>query len=230
MFYRLLFLIFSPVFIVINKKPSKKTVIIQENSASSILEKASQTLRSYQTLQLHFSLNLETYSSNKIKIIAQKPGIFKMKGKKYYAGIREQEFFFDGSLLKVYDKRNNELQISQPDPHRATGIGLNPQQIFTDVDFYKKGFQYRLNGKSIVGRHSCWEIELVPIDKTVIFTKIWLYISEHNFRIRKAVISDKRGTKYTYSIRRMIVNKALEDATFDFDEQAHKNVEIIDLR
>lgn len=230
MFYDLLLILIFNFSGSSNQKPVVTNTIIQETQASSILEKVSHALHSYKTLQLYFNLNLETYSSNKIKIKANKSGVFKMKGKKYYAGIREQEFFFDGIVLKVYDKRNNELQISQPDPHKNTGIGLNPQQIFTDVDFYKKGFQYRLNGKTMTGRHNCWQIELVPIDKTLIFSKIWLYVSENNFRIRKAVITDKKGSKYTYSVRRMIVNKELGDEIFNFNEAAYKNVEIIDLR
>lgn len=209
---------------------TKKTRPIRDTSAEFILEKASQTLQSYQTLQINFNLNLETYSSNQIKIQAHKPGVFKMKGHKYYAGIREQEFFFDGNILRVYDKRSNELQISKPDPNRATGMGLSPQQIFTDVNFYKQGFKYRLIGKVLLGSRNCWKIELVPVDRTVIFTKIWLYISEQDFRIRKAVIADKRGSKYTYSIKRTAVNKPLDDNVFTFDENEHKNVEIIDLR
>ena len=104
---------------------------------------------------------------------------------------------------------------------------LNPAKIFT---IYEKGFKSvytndtKLNGKTL---HN---IDLTPIDSKRSFFKVRLQIEKLTKQITNAVIFDKNGNKYTYTIKTFTPNVKVPESTFAFDSKLYPGVELVDLR
>ena len=107
-----------------------------------------------------------------------------------------------------------------------SGNGINPAQIFT---IYEKGYKYIYNGEVKKGGKVYQEIDLTPEEDKSYF-KIRLEIDKLKKQIYSAMIFDKNGNRYTYTLNTLVPNIQVPDNTFTFDPKMHKGVEMVDLR
>jgi outer membrane lipoprotein-sorting protein len=135
-----------------------------------------------------------------------------------------QEIISDGKSQWTYLKKDNEVQVSDVD---KSGEGFNPAQIFT---IYEKGYKYLYTGDQKLNGKLCQVIELSPTDAKKSVFKIKLFIDKAQKQIYSALIFDKNGNKYNYTIKSFAANAALPDSIFGFDAKAHPGVEVVDLR
>jgi outer membrane lipoprotein-sorting protein len=73
-------------------------------------------------------------------------------------------------------------------------------------------------------------IDLTPTDSKRTFFKVRLQIDKVNKQITNAVIFDKNGNKYTYTIKTFTPNVKVPESTFAFDAKKYPGVEVVDLR
>jgi len=104
---------------------------------------------------------------------------------------------------------------------------LNPAQIFT---IYEHGYKYVYNGDEKVDGKLCQVIDLIPEDAKKAFFKVRLSIDKAKKQIYSALIFDKNGSRYNYTIRNLISNPKVPESIFTFDKKDHPGVEVVDLR
>ena len=200
-------------------------------TAKAILSQVSQKYKGYDVVKADFDFTLdnqqagikETQSgtlitrskANKFKVTIYSPG-----GKQDVA----QEIISDGKTQWTYLKKDNEVQVNNVDP---SSEGLNPAQIFT---IYEHGYKYIYNGDVKVNGKVYQEIDLTPEDAKKEFFKVRLQIDKVKKQIYSALIFDKNGNHYIYTVKSLTPNIPVTDNTFSFDPKAHKGVEVVDLK
>jgi outer membrane lipoprotein-sorting protein len=131
----------------------------------------------------------------------------------------------DGKNQWTYLKKDKEVQVSDAD---KSGDGLNnPAQIFT---MYEKGFKYLYTGEQKIAGKVYQNIELTPEDDKKAIFKVKLTIDKVKKQLYSALLFDKNGNRYTYTVRTFTPNVPAPDATFAWDAKGHPGVEVVDLR
>ena len=194
-----------------------------EVKAKEILAEVSKKYRTYDVIKTEFSYTLENPQA-KIKETQSGTLFVRSKVNKYKVILKGQELISDGKNQWTYLKADTEVQLSEVD---NSSDALNPAKIFT---IYEKGFKSvytndtKLNGKTL---HN---IDLTPIDSKRSFFKVRLQIEKLTKQITNAVIFDKNGNKYTYTIKTFTPNVKVPESTFAFDSKLYPGVELVDLR
>ena len=194
-----------------------------EVKAKEILAEVSKKYRTYDVIKTEFSYTLENPQA-KIKETQSGTLFVRSKVNKYKVILKGQELISDGKNQWTYLKADKEVQLSEVD---NSSDALNPAKIFT---IYEKGFKSvytndtKLNGKTL---HN---IDLTPIDSKRSFFKVRLQIEKLTKQITNAVIFDKNGNKYTYTIKTFTPNVKVPEPTFAFDSKLYPGVELVDLR
>jgi outer membrane lipoprotein-sorting protein len=199
--------------------------------AKKILNQVSLKYRTYDMVKADFTFMLDDpqggikdtqtgtliarSKTNKFKVIIYGPG------SKTDAA---QEITSDGKSQWTYIKKDNEVELNDVD-HSTDS--LNPAQLFT---IYEHGYKYIYNGDEKVDGKLCQVIDLTPEDAKKQFFKIRLSIDKAKKQIYSALIFDKNGSRYTYTIRSFTPNVKLPENIFTFDKKDHPGVELVDLR
>jgi outer membrane lipoprotein-sorting protein len=205
----------------------------KDADAKAILSKVSEKYKTYDVIKADFDFTLEAQQAA-VKETRSGTLIAKSKANKFKVSIFsagatavpqvEQEIISDGKTQWTYLKKDNEVQVNNVD---ASGEGLNPAQIFT---IYEHGYKYLYNGEVKVGGKVYQQIDLTPDDAKKSFFKVRLTIDKVKKQIYSALIFDKNGNRYTYTVKSFTANIPAPDNTFSFDPKAHKGVEVVDLR
>lgn len=204
----------------------------KDEAATAILNKVSEKYRKYDLVKTDFDFTLENQQAgvketrSGVLIAKSKSNMFRVTI--FSAGSAakpdiEQEIISDGKTQWTYLKKDNEVQINNVD---NSGNGLNPAQIFT---IYEHGYKYIYNGEVKIAKHTYQEVDLTPEEEKSFF-KVRLEIDKIKKQIYSALIFDKNGNHYTYTLRSLVPNIAVPDNTFTFDPKMHKGVEVVDLR
>jgi outer membrane lipoprotein-sorting protein len=192
-----------------------------DQSAKLILDKASAKIKSYKSLQVQFSYQLQDAQGTSQ---GTKKGTASMKGVKYLVQLSGQEIYCDGKTIWTYDKSSNEVTITKVDPTSTT---ISPQKLFTN--FYDKDFLYKVNGEQKSGAKTLVEIEMTPVDKSQNFHKVYLYVDKKTYIVSPIKVLDKNGNRYIYTVISLNGNAGLTDGSFIFDKSRHPGVEEINL-
>src|SRR5450432_1322524 len=175
-------------------------------AAKKILDQASAKIKSYKSIQVVFTLQLQDGQGASQ---GTKKGTVNMKGNKYVVLITGQEIYCDGKTIWTYDKSANEVTNTKVDPSSNT---LSPQKLFTN--FYDKDFLYKMNGEQKMGTKTVAEIEMTPTDKTQNFHKVYLYVDKKTHLVSSGKMLDKNGNRYIYTITSLNGAVNLSDASF----------------
>jgi outer membrane lipoprotein-sorting protein len=205
----------------------------KDAEAKKILDKVGEKYRMYDVVKTDFDFTLDNQQAG-VKENQTGTLIAKSKTNKFKVTIYSpetsakqeiaQEIISDGKTQWTYLKKDNEVQVNNVD---NSGQGLNPAQIFT---IYEHGYKYIYNGETKIGGKTYQEIDLTPEDIKKPFFKVRLEIDKRKKQIYSALIFDKNGNKYTYTLRSFVPNIKVPDNTFSFDPKMHKGVEVVDLR
>jgi len=200
-------------------------------AAKAILSQVSAKYKQYDVIKTDFTFTLDNTQAG-VKDTQNGTLISKSKSNKFKVTIYSpgtktepaQEIISDGKTQWTYLKKDNEVQVNTPS---TSGEGMNPSQIFT---IYEHGYKYIYNGESKIAGKVYQEIDLTPEDMAKTFFKVRLQIDKVKKQIYSALIFDKNGNRYTYTLRTFTPNVKVADNTFSFDPKAHKGVEVVDLR
>ncbi len=194
-----------------------------ETKAKAILAEVSKKYRNYDVIKTEFSYTLENPQA-KIKETQAGTLFVKSKVNKYKIILKGQELISDGKNQWTYLKADKEVQLSEVD---NSSDGLNPAKIFT---IYEKGFKSLYTNDTKVNGRFVHNIDLTPTDGKRTFFKVKLQIDKLNKQITNAVIFDKNGNRYTYTIKTFTPNIKVPESTFAFDAKLYPGVEVVDLR
>jgi len=203
----------------------------KDAEAKKILSAVSAKYKSYDIVKADFTFTLDDPQAN-VKDTQTGTLIARSKANKFKVIIYSpgdkttsaEEIISDGKSQWTYQKKDKEVQLSDVD-HSEDNI--NPAQLFT---IYEKGYKYLYNGDEKVDGRLCQIIDLTPDDEKKQFFKVRLSIDKVKKQIYSALIFDKNGSRYTYTIRSFTPNVKLPDNIFTYNKSDHPGVEVVDLR
>ncbi|HCN84541.1 MAG TPA: gliding motility protein [Sphingobacteriaceae bacterium] len=192
-------------------------------TAKAILAQVSKKYRSYDIIKTDFTYTLDNPQA-KMKETQAGTIYVKSKTNKYKIILKDQELISDGKTQWNYLKTDKEVQVSnfENDPN-----SINPAKIFT---IYEKGYKYVSSDDTKINGKIYNVIDLTPLDTKSSYFKIRLNIDRTTRQIGSAVIFDKNGNKYTYTIGSFTPNFKASESIFTFDAKQHPGVEVVDLR
>lgn len=202
----------------------------KDAAAKTILAQVSRKYRAFPFIKSDFSFTIDNQAGmketrNGTLITQSKTNKYKVSI--YAAGSRanvEQEIINDGKSQWTYLKKDREVQLSDA---KAGADGFNPAKIFT---LYERGYKYLYTGDQKIGGKVYQAIDLSPEDDKQQFFKIRLLIDKVKKQIYSALIFDKSGSKYTYTINSFTTPATVPASTFTFDTKAHPGVEVVNLK
>jgi outer membrane lipoprotein-sorting protein len=189
--------------------------------AQEILKGVSAKYKSYKTLSASFKLSI---LDQKTKKVTAQSGSITLRGAQFNLVMNDQTVMSDGKTTWTYLKESNEIQISDNKP---VGDGISPTTIFT---MYEKGYKSKFLADKIINKKAVQLIELIPEDAKKSFVKIQLTVDKAGKYISEAMIFDKSGAIYTYSIAKFTPNAVVTEDLFSYNKAKFPGVEIIDLR
>jgi outer membrane lipoprotein-sorting protein len=201
----------------------------QDAQAKAILSQVSAKYKSYDAIKTEFSFTLDNPQAG-VKETQTGTLLTRSKANKFRVtlyskpGVVEQEIISDGKNQWTYLKKDNEVQVNEVD---HSGEGLNPAQIFT---IYEHGYKYLYIGEQKLNGKIYQLIDLSPTDSKTSFFKIRLTIDKAKKQIYNALLFDKNGSHYIYTISSFTPNVKVTDASFTFDKKDHPGVEVVDLK
>lgn len=205
----------------------------KDAAAKAILNQVSEKYKTYNIVKSDFTFTIDNQQDN---IQQAQDGILIVQGKtnKYKLTLFgttapnktdvEQEIISDGKNQWTYLKKDKEVQLTNVD---HSDESFNPAQLFT---MYDKGYKYIFTNSISIKGKVYQVVDLTPEDINKSFFKIRLTIDKVKKQIYSALIFDKSGSKYTYTLRSFIPNIAAPDNTFTYDAKSHPGVELVDLR
>jgi len=191
--------------------------------AKAILAEVGKKYRSYDVIKTDFSYSINNPQAN-IKETQTGTLYAKSKVNKYKIVTNGQELLSDGKSQWTYLKDDKEVQVSDVD---NSSNALNPAKLFT---IYEKGFKYLYTGDTKANGKVYHMIDLTPLDSKNSFFKVRLKVDKATKLINSAVIFDKNGSRYTYTIKSFTPNVKVADTFFAFDAKKYPGVEVVDLR
>jgi len=130
----------------------------------------------------------------------------------------------DGKSQWTYIKKDKEVQLNNVD---KSDDSFNPAQMFT---MYEKGYKYIYTGDQTIKGKVYQIIDLTPEDDKKEFFKVRLTIDKLKKQIYSALIFDKNGVKFNYTITSFTPNITVPETIFTFDKKTNPGVEVVDLR
>ena len=192
----------------------------QDPQADKILKSLRDKTLAYQTIQADFTY---TVTSPGQELNESFSGILYIKGDSYRLSIAGQLVICDGETTWTYLEDAQEIQINSVEDEAES---LTPSKIFTSVfEDYNSDYlgEYVQDGRTLQ------RIGLTP-GKNKPYSKIILGIDKSKPEIVQFDITDKSGNTYAYHITRFLVNIAVGDDQFTFNQNAFPDAEIIDMR
>lgn len=205
----------------------------KDAEAKAILNQVSAKYKSYNIVKSDFTFVIdnpqaqETQTQQGTIIVQSKANKFRLSLYSQDPTAKnqvEQEIITDGKTQWTYNKKDKEVQVNKVD---NADQNFNPAQIFT---IYEKGYKYIYTGSETLKGRVYQIIDLTPEDIDKSFFKIRLMIDKTKKQIYSALIFDKSGNKYSYTIRTFVPNVQVPESTFTFDTKAHPGVEVVDLK
>lgn len=195
----------------------------QDPKARAILAEVSKKYRTYNVIRANVAIQLENPQS---KLKDNQSGTLYVQSatNKYKLILPAQELISDGKTQWTWLKEEKEVQVNNA---QAEGQGLNPATIFL---IYEKGYKYLYTGESRAGGRLIQTIELTPTDPKAQWFKIRLGIDKAAKQIRTALLFDKNGSRYQYTITSLTSAVKLSPSFFTFNPKANPGVEVVDLR
>lgn len=186
-----------------------------------LLKEMSKKYRSLKSMEAQVAVEMQGGpSANK----ERRKGRLMLSGRKFRIDMGEQLIISDGRSSWTYLKEMNEVSISQYEP---TPDQITPDNLFT---LYENGFDSYMDSESGSNQKGTAQIDLVPQNKSVSYFKVRLVVNKGSCLIQKAIVFDKSGVQYTYSITGFKANPFLKDDLFAFNPKAYPGVEIVDMR
>jgi len=196
----------------------------QDPKAKEVLDRLSQTTKSFKTIQIDFSFTLENKKNN---VNQTNEGDIALKGKSYKLNmpVFSMEVYCDGITTWSYLTEAKECNITGVE--EESDGALSPANIFT---IYEKGFNYTYIGEENLAGKTVQVLDLFPVDKSKEMVKVRLYVDKVKSQIAKAQTFNKDGNTYILVLKSMKTNVELKDDYFKFDKSKHPGVVMNDMR
>jgi Outer membrane lipoprotein-sorting protein len=203
----------------------------KDAAAKTILNQVSRKYRSYNVIKSDFTFTFENpqagIKETRYGTLTAQSKTNKYKVTVYAAGSQSdvaQEIISDGKSRWTYLKKDKEVELTNAD---NSDQGFNPAKLFS---IYEHGYKYVYTGQQRSGGRIYQVIELSPENDKSQFFKIRLQIDKVKKQIYNALVFDKSGARYSYTLRSFASVPNAPASTFTFDTKAHPGVEVVNLK
>ncbi len=149
-----------------------------------------------------------------------------MKGEKYKIIFDEYIIYYNGEKLYSQNTETEEVYVSVPDPEQPGYLQAVPIRV---IKSYEQDFKYRYLGTtSFMGKERV-EIQLYPKDLAGPYSMLKMFINPHSQKLEAMQLKHKEGIVYTMILKEIRGNQILKESTFEFDQSAWPNTEVIEL-
>jgi len=191
-----------------------------KKSSEDILKKVSETTKSYSSIRITFTYNMDNPSA---KIHETQNGVLLVKGDQYRLDIAGQKVISDGKTSWTYISEANEVQINTVEEDENA---LTPNRLLTS---YSEDYKSKLVNEITKNGRKQYVIELKPNeDKT--FTSVEMNIDKLLYHISRIAIQDKSGNTFSYIVNKFETNVTVKESDFSFNAADYPGVEVIDMR
>ncbi len=177
--------------------------------STSLLNRVNKKYATYKSMQLDLKLTIEDGQLKEVQ-----KGEVSVKGNKFRVKSKEQEIISDGKTNWIHLIRQNELQISNPDPDDVAMFS-SPDKLLKS---FEKDFISQYAGKSTLKGKSVDVIEFKPKDRNSEYSKVRVMIEKSTLNVLKIKVFDKSNIHYTIEVEKFVKNPSLSDNFFKFDE------------
>ena len=194
------------------------TIFAQDQLAKDVLDRVSETTKSYKNITVGFDFIFENKNQN---INEKQKGIVVLQEEMFRLEMDEQIIINDGESQWIYLADMNEVQIMEHDPEDQI---MSPNKLFT---IYESGYKYIYVGTESKKGKRLQIIDLFPKESGA-FIKVTLVVDAAKSQLHKITIHDKNGGTYAYLVTSFKSNTNI--APFIFNAVEYPGVEEIDLR
>ncbi len=198
-------------------------IIAQSNNkkASEILDKVTQKTKSYKSIIMEFTYQMENPEANINEVTKGKVIV---SGDNYRLEIAGQLVISDGETLWTVIEDAEEVQVNEVSEDDES---FSPTKLLSD---YSKDYKSKLEPKiNELNGVSVYLLELTP-NKKKSFGHVNLYIKKDVMQPYRMEIFDSNQSVYTYTINKFETDKEIPDNVFTFSEDEFPDFDIIDMR
>ena len=196
---------------------SSSIVLAQnEETAKSILDKASVTMSAYSNLSMDFDYVLD----NKAEDVKQEmSGDVILEGEKYVVNLFGSTQIFDGSKTYTIVPENEEVNISDSD--------LDEENTFTPskfYSFYKSGYTYSMGELKQIDGKKIQFVKLTPIDTNSEISNIMVGIDTKTNHIYQVIEIGVNKTRTILTAKNIKTNQQINGSVFAFDQKKYEEL------
>ena len=165
----------------------------KDKKATDLLSQVSAKTKSYKTLKVEFSYNMDNSKAN---IHESKSGTLSLQGDKYRLNIAGQTVISDGKTTWTYIKDANEVQVNSV---------ADNEEAFTPTRLLSS-YNENYKSKIVKGKTSdpnSITVELVPL-KGKNYSRVLLVIDKEKKQPKSFSVYDKNGNVFSYKINKSI--------------------------
>ena len=186
-----------------------------KNMADPLIKKMIKNLRDPKNVEISFTYSYKFNDAS--KNTEEQEGTAYIEGEKYKILMKEQENISNALLVWTYLIEDEEVMIS----NASDGTENTPFKLITTLD---RDFTAKLTG---IDEDKNYHIDLQKPKGQ--FHRVSI-ILDNKCNIKYAEITAEDSSKLILDIKEIKTNQTYKDDFFTFDESAHHEVEIIDMR
>ena len=196
--------------------------IKNDPAAQALLDKVSAKYKTFGTMEMEFSILLESKEDN---LKENMKGAAWMKKDKYRVRTDKIEIVCDNVKRWTYLKESNEVQVNFYEPDESTIE--SPAQLFS---LYSKNFFFRMLPDDKIDGKTVKVVQLIPakLDKAT-YERIDLSINPVDNTIVRAKVYNKDKVTYTWLITKFNPDTYIADSRFVFDISKYPKVHVEDM-
>lgn len=197
----------------------KKNGVVIDHGAQKIIDALTKKLQNDIPLSFEVTYNISENNT----VIEKGKGSFLSSGSKYRVLSDNFDDFCNGSTLWHYDKKNNEVEISDIED------GNSMFNFVRIINIYAKSYRPKLIRKDYLNKTQVNIIDLTPNKRSAI-TKVRLWIATNNNTLMQMQVNINDGTKNTYTFSNYKSKVSTQQSDFVFPKSKHPQAKEIDLR
>jgi len=187
-----------------------------DQTAKSILDKASSTMSAYSNLSMDFDYVLD----NKAEDVKQEmSGDVIIKGEKYVVNLFGSTQIFDGSKTYTIIPENEEVNISDQDLDEESAF--TPSKFYS---FYESGYTYKMDELKQIDGRKIQFVKLTPIDTNSEVTNILVGIDTKTNHIYQVIEIGVNQTRTILTAKNIKTNQEMNSAIFAFDQKKYEEL------
>lgn|SRR5574341_663226 len=192
---------------------------LAEETLSHLIQNVEAKYKNLKSLSMIFTK--EVKSKNFDSVDRSKGKIWIKNSNKFRIDSDQEQLISDGKIVWIYSKENKQVTKNRKEKVKNT---LDVNQYFSN---FSTNYETSLKGKERVLDLPCRVLELTPKSKNEVITKLFLWVEEKTFLIRKIEYFDINDNQITLLFNQISPGAKISDKKFYF--QIPAGVELVDL-